>query len=127
MTLLLDTHAFLWFVGGDRRLGARARRALEAPRAAPLLSIASVWEMAIKSSLKRLTLPAPFEDYLAAKLRTNLRLLPLELSHVIAVEGLPFHHQDPFDRLLVAQALTEDLAVVTRDPQFRKYGVETIW
>lgn len=127
MTLLLDTHAFLWFVAGDRRLGAAARRALDNPAAEPMLSIASVWEMAIKSSLKRLVLPAPVDEYVAEKLRSNLRLLPLELAHAAAVERLPFHHQDPFDRVLIAQALAEDLAVITRDRLFRKYRVKTIW
>lgn len=127
MTLLLDTHAFLWFVAGDRRLGAGARRALDDTAAEPMLSIASVWELAIKSSLKRLVLPLPLDEYLAEKLRSNLRLLPLELAHVAAVERLPFHHQDPFDRMLIAQALTEDLAVITRDRQFRRYRVKTIW
>jgi PIN domain nuclease of toxin-antitoxin system len=127
MTLLLDTHAFLWFVAGDRRLSPAARRALEGARAQPLLSVASVWELAIKSSLGRLSLPEPLEAYLARKLGTNLRLLALDLPHVVAVERLPFHHHDPFDRLLVAQAITERLPIVTRDREFRKYGVEVIW
>jgi PIN domain nuclease of toxin-antitoxin system len=127
MKLLLDTHAFLWLVTGDRRLSPAARRALEGPKAQPLLSLASVWELAIKSSLGRLTLPEPLDAYLAKKLATNLRLLPVDLSHVVAVERLPFHHQDPFDRMLVAQALAEGLPVVTRDREFRKYGVEVIW
>lgn len=127
MTLLLDSHAFLWFVAGDRRLGTKARRALEDPAARPLLSLASVWELAIKSSLKRLTLPAPLDEYLTAKLSTNLQLLPIELSHVVALERLPFHHDDPFDRLLIAQALGERLPVATCDRAFRKYGVDVIW
>ena len=127
MTILLDTHAFLWFVSGDGRLGPKARRALEDPAAKPLLSLASVWEMAIKSSLKRLTLPAPLDEYVGDKLSTNLRLLPMELEHVVAVERLPFHHQDPFDRLLIAQALHESIAVATSDRLFRKYGVDVIW
>ena len=127
MKLLLDTHAFLWLVAGDRRLSPTARRALTAPKAQPLLSLASVWELAIKSRLGRLTLPEPFDTYLAKKLSTNLRLLSVELSHVVAVERLPFHHQDPFDRLLVAQALSERLPIVTRDREIRKYGVEVVW
>lgn len=127
MKLLLDTHAFLWLVAGDRRLSPTARRALAAPRVEPLLSLASVWELAIKSSLGRLTLPEPLDTYLAKKLATNLRLLSVDLSHVVAVERLPFHHQDPFDRLLVAQALTERLPIVTRDREIRKYGVQVVW
>ena len=127
MTLLLDTHAFLWFVAGDRRLSVTARRALDDAKAKPLLSVASVWELAIKSSLGRLELPESLDRYLARKLSTNLRLLPLELSHVVAVERLPFHHQDPFDRVLVAQALSEGLPIVTRDAAFRKYGVDVLW
>lgn len=127
MKLLLDTHAFLWLVAGDRRLSPTARRALTAPKAQPLLSLASVWELAIKSSLGRLTLPEPLDTYLAKKLATNLRLLSVELSHVVAVERLPFHHQDPFDRLLVAQALSERVPMVTRDREIRKYGVDVVW
>jgi len=127
MTLLLDTQAFLWFVSGDKRLGATARRALERADAEPLLSLASVWELAIKSSLDRLTLPAPLDEYLADKLATNLRLLPIERSHVVKVEHLPFHHQDPFDRVLIAQALTERIPIATRDRAFKKYGVDVVW
>jgi PIN domain nuclease of toxin-antitoxin system len=127
MRLLLDTHAFLWFVAGDRRLSATARRALDHAKVRPLLSVASVWEMAIKSSLGRLELPEPLDRYLARKLSTNLNLLPLELEHVVAVAHLPFHHQDPFDRVLIAQSLAERVPVVTRDPAFRKYGVEVVW
>jgi PIN domain nuclease of toxin-antitoxin system len=127
MTLLLDTHAFLWFVAGDTRLGARARRALGRDDARPMLSVASVWGMAIKSSLGRLELPEPLDGYLARKLSTNLQLLPLDLRHVLAVERLPFHHQDPFDRVLVAQATAERMPIVTRDPAFKKYGVDIVW
>jgi PIN domain nuclease of toxin-antitoxin system len=127
MKALLDTHAFLWFVSGDRRLGATARRALDHAKATPLLSVASVWELAIKSSLGRLELPEPLDQYLARKSSTNLRLLSLDLAHVVAVERLPFHHHDPFDRVLVAQALTERLPIVTRDEALRKYGVDVVW
>lgn len=127
MRVLLDTHAFLWFVSGDRRLGARVRRALEEADARPLLSLASVWELAIKSSLGRLTVPATLGAYLAEKLSTNLELLPIDLSHAVRIEALPFHHHDPFDRLLIAQALAERLPIATRDRVFTKYGVDVVW
>jgi PIN domain nuclease of toxin-antitoxin system len=127
MRLLLDTHAFLWFVAGHARLSRRARRALEDRGAVLFLSAASVWEMAIKASLGRLSLPATAADYIAGKVRSGLQMLPVEWPHAAAVETLPFHHRDPFDRLLVAQAQIEDLAIVSGDPAFRKYDVRTLW
>jgi len=125
--LLLDTHAFLWFVAGDERLGRKARRVIEDDEAELYLSTASVWEMAIKSSLGRLRLPAPLTDYLTEKVADRFRILPVEWPHAAAVEALPFHHRDPFDRLLVAQALIEDLTVVTGDAAFRAYGATVLW
>ena len=127
MTLLLDTHAFLWFVTGDRRLSRASRAALEHEDARLLLSAATVWEMAIKSSLGRLSLPGPLQDYLAEKAAEGFDLLPVDWLHAAAVERLPFHHRDPFDRLLVAQALVEGLPIVTRDRVFRKYGAQVVW
>ena len=127
MRLLIDTHAFLWFVAGDRRLTRAARRAMEHDEAEIYLSAAAVWEMAIKAGLGRLTLPAPTAEYVEDKLRSGVRMLPVDWSHAAAVERLPLHHRDPFDRLLVAQAQAERLAVVTRDRVFRRYGVQVVW
>ena len=127
MTLLVDTHAFLWFMAGDSRLSGPARRALEDDDSEWWLSAASVWELSIKSSLKRLTLPAPAVDYITEKVQVGLRILPVEWVHAAAVERLPFHHRDPFDRLLVAQAQIEQLAIVTSDPVFRRYGMRVVW
>ena len=127
MKLLLDTNAFLWFAGGDRRLTRPARRAIEARDAELLLSAASVWEMAIKARLGRLTLPASVEAYVAAKRDAGVRLLPVDWSHAAAVESLPLHHRDPFDRLLIAQARADRLPVVTADAVFARYGIEVIW
>ena len=126
MTLLLDTQAFLWWVGDDPRLSSRARRAIAA--APCLLSVASCWEMAIKASLRRLEIPRPIERFLQQQIEVNgFSLLPVSLEHTAAVAGLPFHHRDPFDRLLAAQALHEQIQVVSSDPVFRKYGVKRVW
>jgi PIN domain nuclease of toxin-antitoxin system len=127
MSLLVDTHAFLWFVAGDRRLSAAARRAMEAADGEWWLSAASIWELAIKSAIGRVTLGGPLDDYFADKVRQGLRVLSIDWTHAAAVERLPSHHQDPFDRLIIAQARVEQLAVVTKDPAFGKYGIPTIW
>jgi PIN domain nuclease of toxin-antitoxin system len=127
MKLLLDTHAFLWFVAGDERLSRRARRAMEASDAELLLSAASVWEMAIKARLGRLELPCSVEEYVAEKVAGGFSVLSVDWPHAAAVERLPLHHRDPFDRLLAAQALTERLPLVSSDPVFRSYGVKVVW
>lgn len=127
MNLLLDTHAFLWFASGDRRIGVPARDYVQRDDAVLFLSAASVWELAIKSSRGRLTLPAPLSEYLVEKEREGYRVLSISGTHAAAVERLPLHHQDPFDRILAAQALAERMTLVTRDRVFKKYGVNVIW
>jgi PIN domain nuclease of toxin-antitoxin system len=127
MRLLLDTHALLWFQAGDRRLSQTARRAIESADAELVLSAASVWEMAIKASLGRLRLPGSVDAYLTEKIGQGYRMLGVSWSHAARVEILPWHHRDPFDRILVAQALAERCPVVTRDRVFRKYGVTVLW
>ena len=127
MRLIVDTHAYLWFAQGDTRLSDPARRAMEDRPGDWCLSAASVWEIAIKSALGRLTLPAPASDYIAEKVRAGLRVLSVDWPHAAAVEALPPHHADPFDRLIVAQARMEGLAVVTRNSLFRDYGISVIW
>jgi PIN domain nuclease of toxin-antitoxin system len=127
VNLLVDTHALIWFVSGDRRIGRAARTAMEADGARLHLSAACIWEMAIKSSVKRLALPQPLSRYVADRLAEGYLVLNLDALHAAAVEDLPWHHRDPFDRLLVAQARTERMPLVTRDRIFRKYGVDVIW
>ena len=127
MRLLLDTHAFLWFASGDRRLSRRARAAMETEGAELYISAASVWEMAIKASLGRLTLPAPVDSYMTEKIAEGYRMTAVTGAQAAAVQQMPFHHRDPFDRLLVAQARAEGYPIVTRDRVFRKYGIDVIW
>ena len=127
MKLLLDTHAFLWFVTGDRRLSRRARRAIEAAEAELLISTASVWEIAIKASLGRLTLPKSVHDYFDEKVAAGFIILPVEWPHAARVGELPFHHRDPFDRLIIAQGLVEGLPIVSGDPMFKAYGATIVW
>ena len=127
MRLLLDTHAFLWFASGDRRLSRRARMAMESEQAELYVSAASVWEMAIKARLGRLTLPASIDRYMEEKVAEGYRMTPVTWPQAAAVQQLPLHHRDPFDRMLVAQARAEGWPIVTRDRVFRKYGVEVVW
>lgn len=126
MTALLDTHAFLWWVTDAPRLSRRARKAIAESEC--LVSVASCWEMAIKASLGKLDAPRPIARFFQQQLEVNgFALLPMALEHAAAVSGLPFHHRDPFDRLLAAQALHEDIAIVTADRVFARYGVKRIW
>ena len=124
MRLLLDTHAALWFLSGDDRLGEGAIRQLTDDTNRVLLSAAVVWEVAIKRSLGKLTAP---DEYLSLLLGAGVQALPVSIDHAAAVERLPWHHRDPFDRLLVAQASVEGAALVSRDEAFRAYGVTLVW
>jgi PIN domain nuclease of toxin-antitoxin system len=100
---------------------------MEADDAELLVSAASIWEMAIKASLGRLTLPVPVDAYVAEKIAEGYRMAPVTWAHTAAVQQLPFYHRDPFDRLLVAHARAERYTIVTRDRVFRRYGVDVVW
>lgn len=128
MDLLLDTHAFLWIAGAEERLSQRARSTWLDQRNRAFLSHASVWEIAIKASLGKLALPMPLRDLVAeGQTEQGIVLLPIGLDDVLKVQELPFHHRDPFDRLLVAQALSGRLSVLGCDEAFDAYGVRRIW
>lgn len=119
MRLLLDTNALLWLLAGDRRLGAGARSDIESA-ATVIVSVASLWEIAIKVSLGKL---APMSGLPQALRDGGVQRLGIDDAHLHQVETLPWHHRDPFDRLLIAQALTEGLTVLTADEAFAGYGV----
>lgn len=122
--LLLDTHVWLWWQSGDRRLGQETRALLQ--RASEVrFSAASVWEMSIKSSIGKLILP-PNADIAAELALAGFRALPVEIDHAAAVQHLPLLHRDPFDRMLVAQAQLEGLTLVTGDVALSAYDVPTV-
>jgi PIN domain nuclease of toxin-antitoxin system len=126
--VLLDTHVLLWWLEDSPRVTALVRRTIEEPRNEVLWSAASTWELAIKISSAKLRLRAPLDEYLPTKLRElSIRPLPIEDAHAMGVARLPMHHRDPFDRLLIAQALAERVPIVTSDAQFRRYDVNSLW
>jgi len=128
MRLLLDTHSFLWFISGNPQISSSARMLIEDVSNQPFLSVASLWEMAIKMSLGKLSLGQPFETLIPQQLSLNgIALLGITISHTAVVARLPFHHRDPFDRLLVAQAMTEQMSIVSGDTAFDAYAVTRLW
>lgn len=128
MNLLLDTHTFLWFIDGNARLSPRARDLIEDHKNVKLISVASLWEMGIKIGLGRLSLAQPFEELIPRQIQVNgFGLLPLRIPHIAKVIALPFHHRDPFDRVLVGQCMAEDLSLVSADPAFDKYSICRRW
>jgi PIN domain nuclease of toxin-antitoxin system len=128
MKLLLDTHALLWFIGNDPQLSAPARENIENPAHEKFVSAASLWEIAVKLSLEKLKLPRPFDEVFPQQLEVNgFELLPISCAQLNQLAALPFHHRDPFDRLLIAQALADGMTVVTRDLEFSKYPAKILW
>lgn len=127
MSLLLDTQVFLWWVNDDPRLGANARKALEDAGIQVVFSSASAWEIAIKARLGRLHAPPDLTTFLTDQITINgFRVLPIELEHAARVRHLDDHHRDPFDRLLVAQAILEGLTLVTSDAVIGRYPVNVL-
>jgi PIN domain nuclease of toxin-antitoxin system len=122
--LLVDTHALLWWLTDDPALSKTAREALADPATDVRVSTASVWEIAIKRALGKLTAPDDLPGHIEA---AGFAWLPISAEHAWRVRGLPAHHSDPFDRLLVAQSLVERMPVVSADARFEAYRVETHW
>ncbi len=128
MNVLLDTHSFIWFIEDHPSLTPRARKLIEDVANDVFLSIASIWEMAIKVSLGKLTLSQPSDLFIPNQLLlNNMTVLDIALSHTLRVATLPFHHRDPFDRLLVAQSLIKGMPLISNDSIFDVYGVNRVW
>jgi PIN domain nuclease of toxin-antitoxin system len=128
VNLLLDTHALLWFLDDAPLLSQTAKSRIEDPANRKLVSIATCWEIAIKVGLKKLVIGEPTTTFFPRELKANgFDLLEIKLTHATFVETLPSHHKDPFDRMLIAQALVENLAIVGIDSIFDQYGVTRLW
>ncbi|MEW6044956.1 MAG: type II toxin-antitoxin system VapC family toxin [Bacillota bacterium] len=128
MRALLDTHAFLWWVTDDPNLSQRVREVIGDGQNEILFSTASAWEIAIKAGLGRVQFPADLEGFITEQVHRNaFEVLPVQLSHALKVFGLPDYHRDPFDRMLVAQALVEGIPILSADSQFARYPVQVIW
>src|SRR4051812_29236076 len=128
MRLLLDAHAFLWFVGGNSQFSPRARQVIEDRDNESVISMASVWEMAIKVGLGKLQPHVPFAVLVSQQLQQNRIALPdITVGHTLQVAQLPYHHRDPFDRMLIAQAMAEGLPIISADGLFDAYPVPRIW
>jgi PIN domain nuclease of toxin-antitoxin system len=127
MKAILDTHAFLWALAGDARMSRHARDVF-AGSADLFLSMASIWEILIKVQSGKLNLPQPAGPYVLSRLAENrIKTLPISIDHLLAIERLPRHHRDPFDRMLIAQSMEEDWPIITADPKFKQYPVQVIW
>ncbi len=128
MQIILDTHTFLWYIFGSTQLSTAALALLRNPANEKLLSMASPWEVGIKVSTGKLLLSEPLEAYFDEQMRLNsIKMLPIALKHIERVSTLPFHHRDPFDRMLVAQSLIENMPLVSADAALDDYGIVRLW
>jgi PIN domain nuclease of toxin-antitoxin system len=127
MKLLLDTHTFIWWDSDPSQLSSRASTFLQDPTNSVWLGVVSVWEMVIKSQLGKLTFRLPLAEILAQQQANGLQILPISLDHSLAVESLPAIHRDPFDRMLAAQSIVEDMELVTANEIFNHYPVRILW
>jgi PIN domain nuclease of toxin-antitoxin system len=127
MKLLLDTHAFLWLDAGSDRIPDHVVDIIEATENRVYLSVASLWEIQIKAASGKLQLERPLAEVVRQQVSVGFHVLPVTARHVFALQELPNHHRDPFDRILIAQAARDELTLVTADPQITRYPVPTLW
>jgi len=126
--IIADTHAFLWFITDSEQLSPKAKALLEASESNRVLSVASIWETAIKTSLGKLSFKKPLEELLPEQISLNyFQVLDISMEHALRVASLRMWHRDPFDRMIVAQALTESLPVLSNDEALDAYGVQRLW
>ncbi len=128
MKHLLDTHTLLWIVNDDPRLSETAKSLFLEERNEMFCSLASIWELAIKISMGKLSLDQPLQLFIDEQIfGNNIKILFIETRHILPLENLPFHHKDPFDRLIIAQAMVEKIPVISKDIWFDSYPIQRIW
>jgi len=128
MNLLSDTHAFIWSFSNTKKLSPTVAKEFKNPANQIFLSVTSIWEMQIKIKLGKMIFNDTLENIIAEQQTVNnIQILPVYLSHALYLENLPLHHKDPFDRLLISQAIVENMTLVTADPEFARYQVKLMW
>ena len=128
MRVLIDTHVFIWWTSDVKKLSSRVHNLLLDPSTEAILSVVSIWEMQIKMSLGKLQFRTALSELVDDEINRNrIELLPLSLSHIYALSNLPHHHRDPFDRILIAQSMEEDLQILSIDEMFDTYDVKRLW
>jgi PIN domain nuclease of toxin-antitoxin system len=127
MAFLLDTHVFLWFVSGDKKLPVSVREKIKDINQPCFLSVASFWEITIKKQLGKLTLGIPLGELFEYADRNQIEIVQITYDHLLALSKLPNHHGDPFDRLIISQAIAEKFVLITRDKELKKYKVKQQW
>ncbi|WP_412466406.1 type II toxin-antitoxin system VapC family toxin [Pedobacter sp. KLB.chiD] len=127
MQLLLDTHTFIWFINGDSSLPKKIIDEIKNLKNECFISMASIWEIAIKCKLNKLFLNADFDKILDFLDQNQIEILPISFNHLIKLNELDFHHRDPFDRILIAQGISENLTILTKDQNFSFYETKMYW
>jgi PIN domain nuclease of toxin-antitoxin system len=127
MNNLIDTHALIWFLNGDNNLSEKAKKAIEDKDANNFVSIASLWEIAIKISLGKLELKTPFAE-ISKQIEINgFQILPVTFEDTLILSTLPFYHRDPFDRIIISQSITNKFSIISKDSYFDAYNIALIW
>lgn len=127
MRYLLDTHTLLWFLAGDPNLSQKASIAITDELSERFVSIATFWEIGIKVSLGKLKILGPLDDMASHIIENGFDILSIGLADTLTISKLPLHHRDPFDRMIIAQALSHNMTIITKDESFKEYGVDVLW
>lgn len=124
---LLDTHTLIWFLEGNRQLSGKARQNIEAENSTNFVSIASLWEMAIKINLNKLEISTSLDDVFELIEKNGFEILPITPKDILSLSVLPYHHRDPFDRLIISQSFNNNLTILSKDENFKYYDVDLVW